>query len=149
MRGPRLIHLSGPSRTVTRKNGKALFSLSLAENDDVDALNVRSIKNSKSLLEWPTITAFLLLSAQKRSIARNCWNRTWLAGTGLSIFAGKPTGNVMVKYLTQHMAYGFISCTSDFFYLCSKQQTHCTYAWQHKDIKAQRLNHAATCLPRM
>jgi len=34
------------------------------------------------------------------------------------------------------MAYGFISCTSDFSYLCSKQQTNYTYAWQHKDVKA-------------
>jgi len=27
----------------------------------------------------------------------------------------------MVKYLTQHVAYGFISCTSDFSYLCLKK----------------------------
>jgi len=46
-----------------------------------------------------------------------------LAGeTGLSIFAGKPTGNVMVKYLTQHMVYGFVSCTSDFSYQCSRNK---------------------------
>jgi len=36
-----------------------LFSLSLAGNDDVDALKVRSIKNYKSLLECPTITALV------------------------------------------------------------------------------------------
>jgi len=30
-----------------------------AENDDIDALKVRSIKNSKSLLECPTITALV------------------------------------------------------------------------------------------
>jgi len=41
------------------KNGKALFSLSFAENDDVDALKVWPIKNSKSLLECPTITALV------------------------------------------------------------------------------------------
>jgi len=33
--------------------------LSLAENDDVDALKVRSIKNSKLLLERPTITVLV------------------------------------------------------------------------------------------
>jgi len=31
-------------------------------------------------------------------MAQNCGNRTWLAGTGLLIFADKPTGNVMVRY---------------------------------------------------
>jgi len=44
--------------------------------------------------------------------------------TGLSIFAGKPAGNVMVKYLTQHMAYGCINCRSDFSYLCSKEKAN-------------------------
>jgi len=28
--------------------------------------------------------------------------------------------------LTQHLAYGFISFTSDFSYLCSKKQIPCT-----------------------
>ena len=59
MRGPRLIHLWGLSPTVTRKNRKALFSLSLAENDDVDALKEQSMKNSKSLLNCLTITALV------------------------------------------------------------------------------------------
>jgi len=30
----------------------------------------------------------------------------------------------MVKYLKQHMAYGFISCTSDFSYLGSEKNKH-------------------------
>jgi len=47
------------------------------------------------------------------------------------------------------MAYGFISCTSDFSYLCWKKQTPCTSVWRHKDVKAQRLDHIATRLPRM
>jgi len=57
----------------------------------------------------------------------------------------------MVKYLTQHMAYDFISHTSDFSCLCSKkqQQIPCTYVWRHKDVKAQRLDHVASRLPRM
>jgi len=41
------------------KNGKALISLRKAENDNIDALNVQSIKNSASLLECPTITALV------------------------------------------------------------------------------------------
>jgi len=53
----------------------------------------------------------------------------------------------MVKYLTQHMVYGFISCTSDIFYLCQKKKTLCTYMWRHENVKAQRLDHVATRLP--
>jgi len=34
-----------------------LKGLSIAKNDDVDALKLRSIQNSKSLLECPAITA--------------------------------------------------------------------------------------------
>jgi len=47
------------------------------------------------------------------------------------------------------MAYGFMSCTSDFSYLCSKKQTPCTYVRRHKDVKAQRVDHVAARLPRM
>jgi len=42
------------------------------------------------------------------------------------------------------MAYGFVSFTSDFSYLYSKEQTPCTYVWRHKDVKAQRVDHVAT-----
>jgi len=47
------------------------------------------------------------------------------------------------------MAYGFISFTSDFSYLCSKKQTLCTYVWRHKDVKAQHVYHVANRLTRM
>ena len=53
----------------------------------------------------------------------------------------------MVKHLKQHMAYSFISCTSDFS-LCSKKQTPCTYVRWHKDVEAQRVDDVATRLPR-
>jgi len=43
-----------------------------------DALNVRLVKNSKSLLEFPRSLHLLLPSTQKCWIARNCWNPTWL-----------------------------------------------------------------------
>ena len=55
----RPIHLRGPRSHCYEETGKALFSLSLAQNDDVGALKVRSIKNSKSLLACPTITALV------------------------------------------------------------------------------------------
>jgi len=78
---------------------KRLINLRKAGSDDVDALKVRSIKNAKSQLECPRRSLrLLLLSTQKRSMARMCWNRAWLARTRLLIFAGKPTENVTVKY---------------------------------------------------
>jgi len=54
----------------------------------------------------------------------------------------------LVKYLTQHLTYGFISFTSDFSYLCSKNK-HLAHVWRHKDVKAQRMDHVATRLTRM
>jgi len=46
MWGPRLIHLWGPRLPLLRgENGKALINLRKAENDDMDALQVRSTKN--------------------------------------------------------------------------------------------------------
>jgi len=44
----------------------------------------------------------------------------------------------MVKYLTQHMAYGFISCTSDFSYLCSNKNKH--LAHMYGGIKTLKYN---------
>jgi len=128
---------------------KRLINVRKAENDDINTLKVSSIKNAKLLLECPTRSLrLLLLSTQKlSSMTRKCWNRAWLAGTRLLIFAGKQTENVAVKHLSKHTAYVFISFTSVFAYLCSKKQTHCTYVWRHKDVKAQREDHVATRLP--
>ena len=69
-----LLHLSGPDSADVRlrlilfrptlpllrgKNGKALINLRKIENDDIDALKVRTVKNYKSLLECPTTTALV------------------------------------------------------------------------------------------
>ena len=49
MRGPRLIQFWRPlSQRYEEKNGKALNSVRRAENGNSDALNLRSVKNSKS-----------------------------------------------------------------------------------------------------
>ena len=101
-------------------NGTALISLRKAEDNGADALKVQSIKNPKSLPECPRSLRLLLPSTQKRSVTRNCWNRTWMAGTGLLIFAGKSTENVLAKYLTKQMTYVSRSFISVFSYLCSK-----------------------------
>jgi len=83
---------------------KALINLCKAENDDINALNVRSIKNSRSLPECPTNTA-LVAAFDKKAVYDTELIKSWLAGRGLLIFAGKPTENVIVKYLIKHMAY--------------------------------------------
>ena len=49
------------------------------------------IKKFSIIAEVPTITAFVAAFDEKRKIARNCWNPTWLAGTGLLTATGKPT----------------------------------------------------------
>jgi len=56
-------------------------------------------------------------------MTRNCSNRTWnwLTGIGLLIFAGKPTENVTVKYLTKHVPYVFYKFhISDFLSVLKK-----------------------------
>ena len=49
------------------------------------------IKKLSIITEVPTITAFVAAFDEKALIARNCWNLTWLAGTGLLTATGKPT----------------------------------------------------------
>jgi len=71
-----------PLPLLRGKTGKTYINLRKVEKDDIDALNVQSIKYSKSLLECPKITVLkLLLSTQKRSITRNGWNRRGRWGT--------------------------------------------------------------------
>ena len=80
------------------KNGKALLKLRKTENDDIDPLKVRSITILKNhYYNAPRSLRLLLPSTQKRSMTRNCWNRTWLAETGLLISSGKPAENATVK----------------------------------------------------
>jgi len=50
------------------KNGKALINLRKAENDDIEALNVRSIKNSKSRWSAPRSLHLLLPSTEKCAV---------------------------------------------------------------------------------
>ena len=102
-----------PLPLLRGQNRKALINLCKVVNDDIDVENLRSIKNSKSLLECPTITVLkFLLSTQKPSMTRNSWYRAcWPAGTGYFIFASKPTEKG--KCLTIHMAYVFYK-----FHIC-------------------------------
>jgi len=74
MPDPRLIRLSGPlSHCYEEKMEKRLIDLRKVENDGIDALKARSIKNAKSLLEYSTRSLrLLLLSTQKRSMTRKC-----------------------------------------------------------------------------
>jgi len=97
---------------------KVLFSLSFDENDDIDTLKGRSIKNSKSLLVCFTITA-LVAAFDSKAFMNTKLLKSYLAGGNEIInFCRQTNGNVAVRYFTQHMAYVFISCTSGFSYLC-------------------------------
>jgi len=102
------------------KNGKALIKLRESENGDIDPLKVRSIKNSKSLLECPTITELIATFDAK---IRNDTEllKSYLAGGKKIIKFLQATKNVKVNYLTKQVAYVFfISFTLVFSYLWSK-----------------------------
>ena len=125
MRGPRLIHLWGPLSHCYEEKWKRAIQFELSRKWRCGRSKITSIKNYKSSLECaPRSLRLLLPSTKKRSMTRNCWNRTWLAGTGLSIFPGKPTGNLMVNYLTQHMAYGLHKLHIWFFLSVLKKNKH-------------------------
>jgi len=115
------------------KNGKALINLHKAENDDIDAQKIWSIKNSKSLLECPTITT-LVASFDSKLFNDMELLKWYLAGRNRIInFAHKPTKNVTVKYLTKHVAYAFVSFTPVFSYMCSEKPNTlhmCVVAWR-------------------
>ena len=106
------------------KSGKALINLRKAENDDIVAFRSTINKNSKSLLERPTITALVSAIDAKASMTPNLWNRTWLAGTGLSIFSGKTTEKVVVKILTKHMSYVLYKFHICCFLIYAKKNKH-------------------------
>jgi len=74
-----------PQPLLRGKKWTASINLRKSENY---ALKVRSLKSSQSLLKCPRALRVLLPSTQKRW---NCWNLTWLAGTGLLTATGKPT----------------------------------------------------------
>ena len=110
-----------PQPLFRGKKWKASINLRKSENY---TLKVRSLKSSQSLLKCPRSLHLLLPSTQKRLIARNCWNLTLLAGTGLLTTTGKPTEITTVEIFdTIHGLRFFIRITS----VSKKKQTHCTY----------------------
>jgi len=56
-----------------------LISLRKPENNDIDVLNVRSIKNYKSLLQCPTITALVAAFDAKAFSDTALW-KSYVAG---------------------------------------------------------------------
>jgi len=56
-----------------------LITLRKAENDDSDALNIRAIKNSKSLLDYPT-TTFLVATFDAKAFYDTELLKSYLAG---------------------------------------------------------------------
>jgi len=70
----------------------------------ITALNVRSIKNSKSLLECPAVTA-LVAAFDAKAFSNTELLKSYLVGGNRIINFYKPTENIPVKCLTKHMAY--------------------------------------------
>jgi len=66
-----------------------------------------------------------------------------MEGTGLLIFAGKSTENILAKYLTKQMAYVFNKFHICFFLPVLKNRTHSTYVCRRKVVKAQREDYFA------
>jgi len=60
------------------------------------------------IMECPRSLLLLLPSTQKRSIAPNYWNPTWLAGTGLSATTGKPTEIATVEIFVKIYGLHFL-----------------------------------------
>ena len=107
-----------------------------------------AIKYSKSLLECPRSLRLLLPSTQKHQIARNCWNPTWLVGTGLLTDTGKPTEIATTEIFDKtHGLRFFIRITSVFLICVQRKQSHCTYSICG-GIKTLK-HHVAACLPRL
>jgi len=66
-----------------------------------------------------------------------------MEGTGLLIFAGKSTENILTKYLTKQMAYVVNKLHICFCLSVLKNQTHSTYVCRRKFVKAQREDYFA------
>jgi len=90
---------------------------SQAENDDIDALKIRSTNNCGSLLKCPTITVLVATFVAKAFNHTESCNACLVGGKTIIISIGEPNKNVTVKRLTKHMAY--VNFHISFFYLCS------------------------------
>jgi len=100
-----------------RENGKALINLRKAGNDDMDVLKVQSIKNSKSVLECPAITALVTFDAKTfndTELLKSC-----LAGRDrvIKVFQANQTKTPRLTVWQNTWPTFFISFTSVFSYL--------------------------------
>jgi len=79
-----------PSLPFSRgKNRKTLIDLRKAENDDMDALLIRSIKNSKSLLERPAMTVFVAAFDAKAFNGIELWKSCLASGNRIFKLHGR------------------------------------------------------------
>ena len=111
MRGTRLIHLWGPLSHCYGEKWKSAIQFKICRKwrcgRSISTVNKKILNHYQSP---PRSLRLLLPSTQKRWMERNCWNRTWLAGTRLSIFAGKPTGNLGSKKQTPLHTWAQFCC---------------------------------------
>jgi len=149
MRGPRLIHLWGPLSHCCEKKMESLKFI--WQNPKMTLWKYGYEKNSKSSLECPRSLRLLLPSTHMRSIARICWNLTWLAGTELLTATGKPTEIATIEIFNKTHGLRFFKNHIRFFLPVLKQKHTAPiwYVWRHKGVKTQREDHVATRLPRL
>jgi len=130
------------------KNEKALINFRKTENDDFDALKARSMKKLKSLLWMPhdhcACSCLRRKSDQWHGIVEIVGLLGWREQSYSFPQANQPK-TLRLKYLTKRMAYFFYKLHICFFYLWTKQQTHCIYVLRHTDVK-HNVRPRATCL---
>ena len=138
-----------PSPTVTRKKWKRVNQFAQSRKSRYWRSKSTDNKNCKSLLECPTMTALVACDSKPindTELLKSCLS----GGQWILIFACKPTENVTVKYLTNHM-HGlcfFISFTSVFSVLRKTKHTGHMCS-DIKDVTAQREDHVVIRLPRL
>ena len=124
--------LRPPSPTVTRKKWKRINQLAQNRKWRYWCSKSTDNKTCKSLLECPTITALVACDSKPvndTELLKSCLS----GGKRILIFAGKPTKNVTVKYLTNHMhGLCFLISFTSVFFCAQKNETHRTYVQHHK-----------------
>ena len=115
-----------PLPLLRRKNGKALIDFRKAENDDIDALKVRSIQNSKLLLECPTITA-LVAALDAKAFNDTELLKSYLAGGNRDyqfLQANQPKKSRLNTVYDKTYRLHFLQVSHLFFLICDKKNKH-------------------------
>jgi len=115
-----------PLPLLRGKKWKALINLRKSEND---VLKIRSVKKSKSLLDWSAHDHCAFCCLRHKSVQLHGIVEFYLAGgTGLLTATGKPTEIATIEIFHKHMLYVFYKNHICFFLsVLKKTKTHSTY----------------------